>query len=164
MKSFLRGGGWRVRSSRHPVLQNKFKANLDYMIPCIKPNERKSSTFFCSELLGGRFSLILIQVIDVSTVSNTVSSKSILVTGIRYCYEKFKDSLPRHLRNFLEVKDTEDWDEDPSAQWGPFSLRQQVLGIKGSRTSALPVKSVTNVKVFSFFPYPLPNMRSEQGA
>lgn len=108
MKSFLRDEGWRIRSSRHPVLQNKFKVNLDYMIPYIKPNERKSSTFFCSEPFGGRFSLILILVIDVSTVSNTVSSKSILVTGIRYCYEKFKDSLPRHLRNLLEVKDTED--------------------------------------------------------
>lgn len=44
----------------------------------------------------------------MSTVSDTVSSKSTLDTGIRYCYEKFKDSLPRHLRNLLEVKDTED--------------------------------------------------------
>lgn len=83
MIPFLRGRDWRIRSSRYPVLQNKFKANLDYMIPCIKPNERKYSTFFCSELFGGRFSLILIQVIDVSTVSDTVSSKSTLVTGIR---------------------------------------------------------------------------------
>ena len=71
--------------------------------------------FFCSELFGGRFSLILIQVMDVSTMSNTVSSKGTLIGGIRYCYEKFKDSLPRHLRHLLEVKDTKDWGEDPSA-------------------------------------------------
>lgn len=86
---------WRLED--HHVLQNKFKANLDYMSPCIKPNKKKkTSTFFCSELFGGRFSLILVQVMDVSTVS----SKSTLVTGIRYCYEKFKDSLPRHLEIF----------------------------------------------------------------
>lgn len=90
-------------------------------------------TLFLLWIIWGIFSLILIQITEVSIGPNTVSSKSTLVTGIRYCYGMSEYSMSRCLRNLLEVNDTESWDKAPSVpSKSPFSWAADawLLGIK----------------------------------
>ena len=94
--------------------------------------------------------------------NKSVSSESTLATGISYCSEMFEDSLLRGLRSFLEVNDIESETKPHQPHQGLPFLGQHMPGALGSRKSILSDKPFTNVKVFSFPPYPLLHTRSKQ--